>query len=146
MEAAATECQQCGASGELGDCRGLFDVLLGLDHARLQPWGQFHGLNVACYFLQHPRDSTAEAAGGQWQVVTTFLREGLAATNAWEAEQVRLNRAARHSVGYVELPPRLSASSFTVADVSVDGTFPADGYADRMHWWAASVVAERSSA
>jgi hypothetical protein len=40
-------------------------------------------------------------------------------------------------------PP--SPSRISIEDLSVDGTFPADGYAERMESWARSVTQERAA-
>lgn len=138
-------CAECGASGRLGRCSDLFDVLLALDHGRLQPWGEFHGVNVACFLLQHPSRTSASVTGGQWQLVTRFLSGGVEAANELAAEQVRLNRESKDPWTAADPPPdRSSESKVTIEDVSVDGTFPASGYEPRMYAWAESVVAERT--
>jgi hypothetical protein len=144
-ERADTDCAECGAGVRLGSCTDLFHGLLALDHQRLQPWGSFHGLNVACYFLQHPSRTSTAVLGGQWHVVTTFLADGLAAVHALEAEMLRANRRGARPLPTFDPPPGRSRSgTLTVADLSVDGTFPADGYEARMLEWARSIRAERT--
>ena len=141
------ECAECGASGQLGACVDLFHGLLALDHQRLQPWGSFHGLNVACYFLQHPSQTSAAVQGGQWHVVATFLAGGLDAVHALGAEALRANRrGARPSPTFDPPPARSLPAAVTIADLSVDGTFPAVGYELRILEWARSIRAERSPA
>lgn len=142
------ECGDCGASGDLGTCSQLFDALLALDLQRLQPWGRFHGLNVACFLLQHPSYPLAAksttASGGQWQHVTTFVNKGLDAVHELETHRVRANRQGKRPWLAVDLPPpRVHHPHTTIEDVSVDGTFPAEGYPQRMRAWAKSVIAER---
>ncbi|MCP2286192.1 hypothetical protein APR04_005128 [Promicromonospora umidemergens] len=140
-------CAECGAGGDLGACVDLFHGLLALDHQRLQPWGSFHGLNVACYFLQHPTQTSAAVLGGQWQVVTTFLAQGLDAVHTLEADLVRANRRKAGPLPSFDPPPARSApAAVTIADLSVDGTFPADGYEARILEWARSIRAERTPA
>ncbi|MFD6697935.1 MULTISPECIES: DUF5946 family protein [unclassified Microbacterium] len=140
----AASCIECGASGCLGNCGDLFHALLALDHQRLQPWGRFHGLNVACFLLQHPSQAPAGASDGLWQMVTTFLAGGLDAVNQLESDRVRSNRRGRKPPLVVESPPpRTSAPSVTIEDVSVDGSFPASGYESRMFEWASSIAEER---
>lgn len=146
MTAETTACAECGASGLLGTCAGLFDALLALDHQRLQPWGRYHGLNVACYFLQHPSRSPTSALGGQWQMVTTFLAGGLDAMNALQASLVRSNRNGARPWNFDPPPARSSMAVVTIEDTAVDGTFPAAGYEQRMLSWARSVEVERTFA
>ncbi|MFD2795498.1 DUF5946 family protein [Promicromonospora vindobonensis] len=146
-ECADTECAECGAGVRLGSCTDLFHGLLALDHQRLQPWGSFHGLNVACYFLQHPSRTSATVLGGQWHVVTTFLAGGLAAVHALGAEMLRANRRKAGPLPTFDpAPVRSVPAVVTIADLSVDGTFPADGYEARMLEWARSIRAERTPA
>lgn len=141
----AAECAECGASGRLGTCAELFDALLALDLQRLQPWGRFHGLNVACYLLQHPSRAPASALDGHWHMVTLFLAEGLDAMNALQAGLVRANRHGARPWSAFDPPPARSApATVTIEDTSFDGTFPAAGYEQRMLDWARSVEAERA--
>lgn len=140
------ECAQCGALGRFGTCAELFHVLLALDHQRLQPWGRFHGINVACYFLQHPSGVAPAVLGGQWRLLTTFLDAGLDAVVRLEAEWVRSNRGRfTHDGGYPPPPPTLMRGDWTIEGVSLDGTFPAEGYEDRMSAWVHAIAAERGA-
>jgi hypothetical protein len=141
----ATECAECGASGRLGTCAELFDAPLALDLQRLQPWGRFHGLNVACYLLQHPSRTPASALDGHWHMLTLFLTEGLDAMNALQAGLVRANRhGARPWSAFDPPPARSVAATMTIEDTSLDGTFPAAGHEQRMLDGARSVEAERA--
>jgi hypothetical protein len=137
------DCAECGASGRFGDCAQLFQVLLALDHQRLQPFGAFHGLNVACYLLQHPTQARDGIDAEHLELVATFLEGGLASAQLRERERVRLNRQQRLASSRRSVPPRVHRSTFTIEALSVDGTFPAEGYAERMERWAGSVVQER---
>ncbi|WP_156251172.1 DUF5946 family protein [Pseudactinotalea terrae] len=146
MAGQAQPCVQCGASGRLGTCDELFHALLALDHQRLQPWGRYHGLNVACFGLQHPSGITAKVLDGQLAMLTAFLVGGLDAVNAREAEQVRANRRGglmRADAAAVVPPSSAPVVLVTIEDVAVDGTFPAEGYQQRMHAWARSIAGER---
>jgi Family of unknown function (DUF5946) len=119
--------------------------VLALDLQRLQPWGRFHGLNVACYLLQHPSRTPASALDGHWHMVTLFLAEGLYAMNALQASLVRANRHGARPWGAFDPPPvRSAAATVTIEDTSLDGTFPAAGYEQRMLDWARSVETERT--
>jgi hypothetical protein len=138
-----TVCAECGASGRLGTCAELFHALLALDLQRLQPWGRFHGLNVACYLLQHRSEPLASALDGHWHIVTVFLADGLDAMNALQAELVRANRHGARPWNAFDPPPAHSAAAtVTIEDTSLDGTFPAAGYEQRMLGWARSVETE----
>src|SRR5690349_14481376 len=50
-----TACAGCGAvfasAGE--SCASRFDVLLALDHGRVEPWGSRHALAFSAFALQH---------------------------------------------------------------------------------------------
>lgn len=141
-------CQECGASGRLGACQTLLDRLLALDHERRQPWGAFHGLNVACFLLQHPSAMPAASNDGAlWQLVTAFLDEGLEGAGRIEAARVRANRRGGRPWTLLDpAPRRRRPPTTTIEDVADDGTFPAAGYEERMRAWAASIVAERTEA
>ena len=65
MTVAGSRCPECGAAGGGGSCLAQFHALLALDHQRLQPWGRYHGLNVACFLLQHPSTVTTTVLGEQ---------------------------------------------------------------------------------
>jgi hypothetical protein len=137
-------CPECWASGRCGSCAQLFHALLTLDHQRLQPWGEFHGLNVACYLLQHPSQAPHGVDAEHLQLVTAFLEGGPAAAQRWESDRVRLNRRHRLSTSRRPVPARIRRPTFTIEDLSVDGSFPADGYDERMRRWASSVRQERA--
>lgn len=137
-------CAECGASGRFGSCSSLFERLLALDHQRLQPWGTFHGVNVACHRLQHPDGVRPTALGGSWELVRVFLADGFVAANELEARWVRHNRRGQSpALQGPEPPTRIGRPVMSIEDVSVDGSFPAAGYALRMRSWAAAVVGER---
>ena len=140
---------QCGASGRLASCIDLFHSLLALDHQRLQPWGSYHGLNVACFGLQHPSGASEKVLNGQREMVMTFLADGLDAVHAREAALVRANRHGKQRLRKAGPPPAVLPATpshgpaVTIEDVAVDGTFPADGYEQRMHAWARSIADDR---
>lgn len=136
-------CAECGATGRFGSCPQLFETLLALDHQRLQPWGRFHGLNVACYLLQHPSQAIHGVHLEHLELVTAYLEGGLAAVTELERRRVRLNRNHRLPTSKGPAPPLTNRPVCTIVDVSVDGTFPADGYEERMQRWANSAHWER---
>ncbi|GAA1682962.1 DUF5946 family protein [Fodinicola feengrottensis] len=119
----------------------LFHALLALDHSRQPPWGPLHGAVVAAYVLQHetatriPRDDqrleTLRAfVGGRLGEFTA----GLVRRNSHRRPPSAKRTASAELVG----PPR--GFTVTIADVAVDGTFPADGYEDRLRAWATDVL------
>lgn len=114
-------CADCGDPPSGPTCQELFETLLALDHSRQVPWGQLHGEAVACYFLQHPR---AERAPRDVDPLRAMLQRFLESTDA------RL------------LPDDVC----TIRDLAVDGSFPADGYRDRLAGWAASLLSDRGPA
>lgn len=124
-------------------------TLLALDHERRQPWGEYHALNVACYFLQHPSQTKGRTLSGHWQIVSTFLTEGLDAVHALTMRAVQSNnaRAAQGpAIGKKSVPELTSFPVTTIEDVTVDGTFPARGYPERMYSWAHATAQSRSLA
>jgi hypothetical protein len=141
---ALSTCPECGARGRFASCAELFGRLLALDHERRQPWGAFHSVNVACYLVQHPSQTSPAARAGQWQIVTTFVADGLDAVHQLTAERVRQNRRGTPRWSEGKAPEGHRSGGVTIEDVAVDGTFPADGYEQRMRLWAESIVAARS--
>ena len=138
-------CTACGASGRLGSCTELFHRLLALDHQRLEPWGEFHGLNVACFHLQHPEGVATSVLSAQWQVTEAFLNGGLEAAHEWERRwRAETKLRGGHPGVDVVVPAQVRSPVFTIEDLSSDGTFPAQGYVERVTKWAESVHHERS--
>lgn len=144
-------CVECGASAE-ASCAELFEHLLALDHSRTEPWGSLHGVAVACYRLQHPSAST----GGGQHILLDLLRAyrggGLAAAQWWEEAARRANSHRRSGQPHPLHPskasqeqqaPAMSGNGFavTIADVSRDGTFPAEGYSARLDSWVEATLA-----
>ncbi|MDA3648073.1 DUF5946 family protein [Saccharopolyspora indica] len=118
--------------------------MLALDHSRRPPWGPLHGVTVACFLLQHPRRSPASGRGRAWAILNTYVDEGLAATTRL-TERVR--RANSHRNSGAALPdsgPGMSdppaVFGVTIADVARDGTFPADGFPERVTAWAEDTI------
>jgi len=85
----------------------------------LQPWGRFHGLNIACFFLQHPSQVSANASGGQWQMISRFLAGGVDLLNRLETDRVLSNRRRRDPrLAFEPAPLRASPPSVTIEYVS----------------------------
>lgn len=140
--ATVTRCPECGA--EPASCEALFHTVLALDHSRRPPWGPLHGVTVACFLLQHPSRLPEADRSRPWAIVRTYVEEGLAATTRL-TEQTR--RANSHRRGapppeHESIPPATPPTAFpvTIADVAVDGTFPAEGFADRVAAWAEATL------
>lgn len=138
-----TRCPECGA--EPASCEELFHTVLALDHSRRPPWGPLHGVTVACFLLQHPSRLPEAHRPRTWTILRTYVEEGLAATT-------RLTEQSRHANSHrrgvrppedVSPPPAPPPTTFpvTIADVALDGTFPAEGYADRVTAWAEATLA-----
>ena len=144
-------CGQCGATSAGEGCEGLFERLLALDHSRRPPWGPLHGLAVACFFLQHPAHPLAPRGGNEraWAFLHAYLAGGQrsldVATRA--ARAAGSNRQVRSRAPDVAMPERPAPTIFatTIADVAVDGTFPASGYEERIRRWAEDIVAAWTS-
>jgi hypothetical protein len=143
-------CSECGAPS--GICDELFHTLLALDHSRQPPWGPLHGVSVACFLLQHPGRSEASRRGREgelWELVRGYIDGGLAAVD-WIVRRARWDNSRRGSRAGGASPEDASSSAVpgvatgpfavTIEDVAVDGTFPADGFADRLAAWAAATL------
>lgn len=138
-------CEDCDATCRFGGCNDLFNLLLSSDHQRLSPWGPHHGLNVACYYLQHSSVATAKAANGQWALIEAYRRGKLPAVNPLESQWVARNRQGRFDPNDApRVPVRKRRPQFTIEALSVDGTFPAEGYRERTDKWVASIIFERA--
>jgi hypothetical protein len=136
--AGIVRCRECGGDAAAAPCAELFLRLLALDHSRAQPWGGLHAVNVACYFLQHPSLLARPQLDAQWAVVMLFLDDGLDALAARTAAAVRRN-SHRHGGRHVEASGgRAPDFAVTITDVAVDGTFPAEGFPQRVGRWAAA--------
>lgn len=145
--AVAARCPECGADTELRSCEELFHALLALDQSREPPWGEFHAVAVACYFLQHPSTVRPSHLAVQRGIVAAFRADGLAGVHALTATARARNS---HRTPGADPFPDLDrtpletaaapgAAGVTIRDVAVDGTFPALGHAERMAAWAAAV-------
>lgn len=139
-------CGDCGATGRFGSCEDLFHTLLALDHQRLAPWGPHHGLNVACYYLQHGSTTPANTAGGPWALIEAYRIGGLAAVHQVERRKVLQNRRGLlASSEAMRVPARVHPAQVTIEHLSVNGSFPAQGYEERMDDWVFSVLSERTT-
>ena len=148
VRAVTTRCPDCGAVTNLRTCEQLFHELLALDHQHEQPWASFHAINVACYVLQHPSTTKASHLAAQRKLIATFCDDGLAGVHALTANARERNSHRAPATGVnpfdttddalpATAPPR--AFTTTIHDVASDGSFPADGYADRVAAWAEAV-------
>ncbi|MFF4284301.1 DUF5946 family protein [Streptomyces sp. NPDC001633] len=143
-------CPECGhrASMESRSCDELFHLLLALDHARQAPWGPLHGVSVACFLFQHPSRLPADEGAMAWALLHAYLEGGLQEVNQLVGQARRGNshrgKNARPRVSRdVALPPRDAPPSrfaVTIEEVAVDGTFPAEGFPERVTAWAAATV------
>lgn len=134
-----TPCPECGAE----NCAELFHAVLALDHSRRPPWGPLHGVTVACFLLQHPSRLPAANRARTWAIAHTFVTEGLdAATRLTErARRANSHRNREVRPENTEAPAAPPATfGVTIADVAQDGTFPADGFPERVRAWAVATV------
>ncbi|WP_460112225.1 DUF5946 family protein [Streptomyces platensis] len=129
-------------------CDDLFQTLLALDHARQAPWGPLHGVSVSCFLFQHPSQLPSDDGAMAWALLHAYLDGGLDEVNQLVG-QARLGNSHRvrsipsRVVRDVALPRRDAPPSrfcVTIEDVAVDGTFPAEGFAERVKAWAAATV------
>jgi hypothetical protein len=139
-------CPECGASGDPA-CGELFQRLLALDHSRLEPWGPLHGVAVACYRLQHPASLAEGTHAFPLDLLRTHVEHGADAARRM-TEHAR--RGNSHRVLRRERPapaPRAASPAspagfaVTIADVALDGDFPADGHPERVRAWAEATLA-----
>jgi hypothetical protein len=143
-------CPECGAPASPRSCDDLFQELLALDHSRQAPWGPLHGIAVACFFLQHSSRLTEAARPLYWTLLHAYLRGGLAAAApmAERTRQLNSHRRGGRSPQPGDYPgappfpdtgpPRNYATS--IADVALDGSFPAPGHEERVRSWAADTT------
>lgn len=135
-------CTDCGSDQRFGTCHDLFLVLLAHDYEGQQPYASWHALNVAGYLLQHPSGAQQRVLAGQLEVVRRFAQEGLDGVRAVIDGAVRRNnhRIRSRPWGEASLPVARRRPETTIETVSVDGTFPADGYSERMRAWILDTV------
>ncbi|MGW3346650.1 DUF5946 family protein [Nonomuraea rubra] len=147
-----SRCPECGAPDDPRPCEELFHELLTLDYSMRPPWAPVHAVSVSCYYLQHPSRVPGSAAPTQWALLHVYLRDGLAALTSMTRRARRLNshRHGGHTPGADDFPgaPPFPADATppsgyatTITDVALDGTFPAEGYEERVRRWAADTVA-----
>ncbi|MDE3725144.1 DUF5946 family protein [Nocardiopsis sp. N85] len=141
-------CARCGAvSGT--PCEELFQRLLALDHSRQEPWGPLHGVAVACYRLQHPASLAEGTHAFPLELLRTHVEDGAEASRKLTERARRANshRVRRREHG-APAAPRTNVPSgftFTVAEVAVDGGFPAEGHTERVRAWAEATLAAWSA-
>ncbi|MFI9461173.1 DUF5946 family protein [Streptomyces xiamenensis] len=145
----AARCAACGAETAGASCEERFERLLALDHSQREPWGPLHGVVVACFLLQHPGHPLAGpgSPGPRLALLRAFLdggRDGLRAlTGALRRGNSHRRRGAPPWPGAEPEPPERPAPTafgVTLADVAVDGGFPAAGHEERVRAWAADTL------
>jgi hypothetical protein len=105
---------------------------------------------VACFFLQHPSRMPAAARPLYWALLHAYLRGGLKAVAPMTERARQLNSHRRGGRApqpgdYPGAPPLPDAEpprnyATTIADVALDGNFPAAGYEERVRSWAAGTT------
>jgi hypothetical protein len=143
-------CPECGAPASPRSCDDIFQQLLALDHSRQPPWGPLHGVAVACFFLQHSSRMPRAARPLYWALLHAYLRGGLgvAAAMTERTRQLNSQRGGGHAPQPGDFPgappfpetehPRSYA--ITIADIALNGSFPADGHQERVRSWAAYTI------
>jgi hypothetical protein len=108
-----------------------FEALLALDHSRRPPWGPLHAVAVSCYLLQRT-EVQIRSDDSRLEILRAFLAGG---RPSLDAKVARLRRAdTRTSTGVALAVP--AGFDMTILDVSVDGSFPAEGYEQRVRQWS----------
>lgn len=113
-----------------------FEVLLALDHSRREPWGPLHAVAVACYRLQRT-EVQIRSDDPLIEILRAFLAGGRPSLVTAVA---RLRGAGMHASEGASLAVP-AGFDMTILDVSVDGSFPAEGYEQRVRRWAATTLA-----
>jgi hypothetical protein len=141
-------CAECGA---LEECDVLFHRLLTLDFSTRAPWAPVHAISVACFYFQHSSRAPESGLGLYWAMLHVYVRDGLAALAPMTQRARRLNshRFGGRKPGagdfsgtppFPDLVVPPVAYDTTIADVALDGSFPAGGHEERMRLWAADTV------
>ncbi|MDA8369687.1 MAG: DUF5946 family protein [Nocardiopsaceae bacterium] len=134
-------CPECGAVSA-APCGELFHRLLALDHSRREPWGSLHGIAVACYRLQHP--ASLDSRAFPLELLRTYVADGTEAAHRLTAHARRANSHLVRSRGRATTDGRVDTPdgfTVTIAEVAVDGGFPADGHPKRVRKWAEATLA-----
>lgn len=108
-----------------------FEVLLALDHSRRPPWGPLHAVAVSCYLLQRTEVQIG-SDDSRLEILRAFLAGGRPSLDAKVASLRGPDR--RTSTGLALDVP--AGFDMTILDDSVDGSFPAEGYEQRVRQWA----------
>jgi hypothetical protein len=131
-------CPECGAryAGEGDGCMVRFELLLALDHSRLEPWGSRHGQAFAVFALQHPSAYPA-SLDAAWDSLYRIYVAGEAAGHVFRAAVQRAGRLPLDGA----VPPRparcAGQPSITIADL---GDFAADSYAADLDAWCRATL------
>jgi len=101
-------------------------------------------VSVATYLLQHPSRSAPAMLPVQWSLVNVFAEDGIAAVHTSAAARVARNRGGSRRTGEpateVDFGHPPATFAVTIADVSVDGSFPADGFQARVASWVRATI------
>jgi Family of unknown function (DUF5946) len=144
--AAPRRCASCGAADQ-DNCERLFELLLAKEYARDLPFGPLHGVTVACFFAQHPEHPRApRELASLLALLKDYMDHGSAALRL-EAGRERPFAPWQHAVSVggtmraaVVPPSGRGPYGFTIADVAVDGTFPAADHEKRVDTWARATL------
>jgi hypothetical protein len=144
--AAPVRCTSCGAA-DRDPCERLFELLLAKEYAHDLPFGPLHGVTVACFFLQHPEHPKAPR---ELATLAALLKDYIdhgSATLQHEAEREGPSPPRQRAVSAgvtmqaaIAPPSGRRPYGFTIADVAVDGTFPAAEHERRVDTWALATL------
>jgi Family of unknown function (DUF5946) len=145
-DAASRRCPSCGAADE-DNCERLFELLLAKEYARDLPFGPLHGVTVACFFVQHPQHPRAPRdVASLLALLKDYTDHGSAALRP-EAGRERPFAPWQHALSEgrttraaVVAPSGRRPCGFTIADVAVDGTFPAEEHEKRVDTWVRATL------
>ncbi|GAA2208933.1 hypothetical protein GCM10009850_043910 [Nonomuraea monospora] len=144
-----SSCKECGAGRNA--CESLFHELLVRDYSGRPPWAPLHAVSVACYLFQHPTRTDTETTAFYWALLHAYLQQGIDALTfmtqrARQRNSHRFGGRAPTADDFPGAPPFPPVSStpttyaVTIQDVAADGSFPAEGYEDRVRRWADATI------
>lgn len=134
-------CDECGARyvDPVDSCAHRFDLLLALDHSRVEPWGSRHGLAFAVFALQHPTRFPAETGSRAFELLTRVVERGDDLDLV-----VREMRTRGPAAEGTDMPPRRNGSPYPVTIIDL-GDFAAGAYAARLDQWCRATLAHLAS-
>jgi Family of unknown function (DUF5946) len=142
-----TPCAQCGAlfTDSAASCAERFDVLLALDHSRLQPWGSRHGLAFSTFALQHPEGRTPAQLAACWTMLYRVWIKGDNRAKLAAAMRARQDMSPEEW-GVPSLPPVPAAGTRYAVTIADLGEFNEETYAAKLEEWGRATLASWTNA